>query len=279
MSTSPTSPPRAGVPGESRMVDVDGHRLRVSIAGSGRPLLLLNGFGVSIELWNPLREALHGVRTIAFDPPGVGESPIPPLPVSIRSLARLGTRLLDELGENVVDVLGVSMGGAVAQELAHRAPGRVRRLVLCATSCGLGSLPGHPLALALLVNPMRNYSPGYARWAAPRMLGGRLRSSPGAAQTYVALRGSRPPDLRGFVWQMLGTAGWSSLPWLHSLRMPVLVVAGDDDPIVPLRNARMLASRIPDARLHVVRGGGHLFLLDSLEVVAPVIEDFLEGRR
>lgn len=261
------------------MVDVEGHRLRVSVAGSGRPLLLLNGFGVSVELWNPLREALHGVRTIAFDPPGVGESPIPRLPVSIRSLAHLATRLLDELGEDAADVLGVSMGGAVAQELAHRAPARVRRLVLCATSCGLGSVPGHPLALALLVNPMRNYSSRYARWAAPHMLGGRLRSSPGAAATYVALRNSRPPELLGFVWQMLGTAGWSSLPWLHSLRMPVLVVAGDDDPIVPLPNARLLASRIPDARLHVVRGGGHLFLVESLDVVGPVIEDFLGGRR
>jgi poly(3-hydroxyoctanoate) depolymerase len=274
-----SSPHRAGAHGESRMVDVDGHRLRVSIAGSGWPLLLLNGFGVSVELWNPLREVLHGVRTIAFDPPGIGESPLPPLPVSLRSLAHLATRLLDHLGERTVDVLGVSMGGAVAQELAHRAPERVGRLVLCATSCGLGSLPGHPLALALLVNPMRNYSRRYARWAAPHMLGGRLRSSPGAAHTYVTLRNSRPPDLRGFVWQMLGTAGWSSLPWLHTLRMPVLVVAGDDDPIVPLRNAQQLAARIPDAWLHVVRGGGHLFLLESLDEVVPVIEDFLGGRR
>jgi poly(3-hydroxyoctanoate) depolymerase len=272
-----TGRPPASARGEPRLVDVDGHRLRVSVAGSGPPLLLLNGFGVGIELWDPLREALRGVRTIAFDPPGVGESSIPRLPVSIRALAHLATRVLDELGDGTVDVLGVSMGGAVAQELAHRAPERVGRAVLCATSCGLGSTPGNPLALALLVNPMRNYSRRYARWAAPHMLGGRLRSSPAAAATYVTLRNSRAPELWGFVGQLLGTAGWSSLPWLHTLRAPVLVLHGDDDPIVPLRNARLLASRIPDARLHVIEGGGHLFLVESCDLVAPVIETFLGG--
>jgi poly(3-hydroxyalkanoate) depolymerase len=265
--------------GETRLVDVDGHRLRVSVAGSGPPLLLLNGFGVSIELWNPLREALPGVRTIAFDPPGVGASSIPPLPVSICGLAHLATRVLDELDCATADVLGVSMGGAVAQELAHRAPDRVRRAVLCATSCGLGAVPGNPLALALLVNPMRNYSRRYARWAAPHMFGGRVRTSATADQTYVALRNSWPPDLRGFVWQMLGMSGWSSLPWLHTLRLPVLVLTGDDDPIVPVRNARLLASRIPNARLEVIRGGGHLLLLESLDVAAPVIGAFLRAER
>ena len=271
--------PRPLVHGETRLVEVGGHRLRVSVAGSGPPLLLLNGFGVSIELWNPLREALPGVRTIAFDPPGAGASSVPPLPVRIRGLAHLATRILDGLGCATADVLGVSMGGAVAQELAHRAPDRLHRAVLCATSCGLGALPGNPLALALLANPMRNYSRRYARWAAPRMLGGRLRTSATAARTYVALRNSRPPDLRGFLWQMLGMSGWSSLPWLHTLRLPVLVLNGDDDPIVPMCNARLLASRIPGARLEVIRGGGHLFLLDSLDHAAPLIAQFLGEAR
>jgi poly(3-hydroxyalkanoate) depolymerase len=256
-------------------LDVDGHRLRVDVVGDGPPLLLINGFGVSLEVWAPLRHALSGTRTIAFDAPGVGASSIPRLPVSIRSLAHLVIRLLDELDCKEVDVLGVSLGGAVAQELAHRAPDRVRRLVLCATSCGLGAMPGDPLALALLVNPLRNYSKRYSRWAAPRMLGGRMRTVPGAAGAHVALRNSRPPELRGFLWQLLGMAGWTSLPWLHTVTHPALVLAGDDDLLVPLRNARVLASRLPSARLRVVRGGGHLFLLESLDAAAPVIATFL----
>ncbi|HVS44385.1 MAG TPA: alpha/beta fold hydrolase, partial [Candidatus Dormibacteraeota bacterium] len=67
--------------------------------------------------------------------------------------------------------------------------------------------------------------------------------------------------------------------WLHTLRLPVLVLSGDDDPIVPVRNARLLASRIPDARLEMIRGGGHLFLLDSLDVAAPLIRGFLGAER
>ncbi|MGI8625948.1 MAG: alpha/beta fold hydrolase, partial [Geodermatophilaceae bacterium] len=77
--------------------------------------------------------------------------------------------------------------------------------------------------------------------------------------------------------QLYAIQGWTSLPWLHRLPQRTLVMAGDDDPIVPLLNARILTWRIPDARLHVVRGGGHLFLLDEPESCAEVIAGFLSG--
>jgi pimeloyl-ACP methyl ester carboxylesterase len=86
----------------------------------------------------------------------------------------------------------------------------------------------------------------------------------------------RPPaDVKAWWYRLAGLAGWSSLPWLHRLRQPTLVVHGDDDPIVPLFNARVVACRIPGARLHVVHGGGHLMLLDSAAEVLPPITDFL----
>jgi poly(3-hydroxyoctanoate) depolymerase len=94
-----------------------------------------------------------------------------------------------------------------------------------------------------------------------------------AAQAADRLR--RPPDPLGYAFQLYAVAGWSSLPWLHRLTQPTLVIAGEQDPSVPLGNARRLAARIPDARLHVVKGGGHLFLLDEPESVAPTILDFL----
>jgi pimeloyl-ACP methyl ester carboxylesterase len=94
-----------------------------------------------------------------------------------------------------------------------------------------------------------------------------------AAQAADRLR--RPPDLLGYAFQLYAVSGWSSLPWLHRLPQPTLVVAGEQDPSVPLCNARLLAARIPDARLHVVKGGGHLFLLDEPENVTPTILDFL----
>ncbi len=90
-----------------------------------------------------------------------------------------------------------------------------------------------------------------------------------------AERFAKPPSVSGYLAQMYAVPGWSSLPWLHRLPHPTLVLAGDDDPIIPLVNGRILAARIPNARLHVVQGGGHLFLLEDAEQLADVVADFL----
>ena len=87
------------------------------------------------------------------------------------------------------------------------------------------------------------------------------------------------PSVRGYLGQMYAIAGWTSLPWLHRLRQPTLVLAGDDDPIVPLLNGRILVRRIPDARLHVVDGGGHLLLLERPAEMAALVTGFLAERR
>jgi pimeloyl-ACP methyl ester carboxylesterase len=87
------------------------------------------------------------------------------------------------------------------------------------------------------------------------------------------------PSTWGYLGQLFAIGGWTSLPWLHRLRQPTLVLAGDDDPIVPLLNGRILARRIPDARLHVVDGGGHLFLLEQPARIAAAVAGFLAERR
>ena len=118
-----------------RYVDVDGVRLRASVRGTGFPLLVLTGIGASLELSAPLELALnsHGVQTVALDAPGTGESTRYQRPRRMPGLARTVERTLDALGYDGVDVLGVSFGGVLAQQLAHQAPRRVRRLVLAAT--------------------------------------------------------------------------------------------------------------------------------------------------
>jgi pimeloyl-ACP methyl ester carboxylesterase len=84
----------------------------------------------------------------------------------------------------------------------------------------------------------------------------------------------KAPSITGYYFQMFALWGWSSLPWLHKLAQPTLVLAGNDDPIIPLMNGRILAACIPHARLQVVNCG-HLFLLTRANVLAPDIEDFL----
>ena len=112
--------------------------LRVAARGEGStPLLLINGIGAHLDMWEPFARLLGDRRVIAFDLPGCGESPRSSRPVRMPGLARLVRDLLDALGETQADVLGYSFGGALAQELAHRYPDRVRRLILCGTSPGM----------------------------------------------------------------------------------------------------------------------------------------------
>jgi poly(3-hydroxyalkanoate) depolymerase len=261
-------------------VDVEGTRLRVSRRGTGaRPLLLVMGLGGNIEMWEPFEDALtaRGVSTVAFDAPGTGESSSFSRPVRMRGLAEHTIRLLDELGLREVDVLGVSFGGLLSQELAHRAGKRVRRLVLAATGCGMGGVPGHPRALAILATPRRYHSPEHFNRVAPALYGGRIRREPELLGQQALARLGRPPSTGGYLAQIYAVTGWTSAPWLHRLPQPTLVLAGDDDPIVPLVNGRILAWRIPRARLHVVQGGGHLFLLEQAEEMAELVADFLRA--
>ena len=263
-----------------RYVDVDGVRLRTSIRGTGRPLLVLTGIGAALELSAPLERALntHGVQTLALDAPGTGESSRYRWPRRMPGLAGTVERTLDALGYDKVDVLGVSFGGVLAQQFAHQATERVRRLVLAATAAGvpgLGGVPGSPRALLALATPRRYQSPDYYRRIAGALYGGEARRDPDALLHGSIARFSEAPSLRGYIAQLYAISFWTGLPWLWRLRQPTLVLAGDDDPIVPVINGRILTRIIPDARLKIARGGGHLFLLERPTELAAVIAAFL----
>ena len=257
-------------------VGAAGLRLRVGRHGAGRPLLLITGIGAHLDMWAPFARLVGDRELIAFDPPGAGLSQRPRLPLRMSGLARVVSALLDTLGLERVDVLGYSFGGALAQELAHRAPDRVRRLVLCATAPGLGGSPPRPLAALMLASPIRYYHPRLLALSIPPHRRGPHGPRARALGEQAAERLQHPPGPLGYAYQLYAVAGWSSLPWLRRVEHPSLVIAGEDDPSVPLRNARMLAARLPHARLHVVRGGGHLFLLDEPENVVGVIRSFLD---
>lgn len=265
------TPPGRGV----RMLDVNGLRLRASVEGDGPPLLLLSGIGGNIEMWRPLRARLDGIRTIAFDFPGSGGSDTPSRPMRMRGLARIATGVLDALGEDRVDVLGYSFGGAVAQQLARDASERVRRLILGATVPGVGGVPGNTLVAAFLLTPLRYYSKAHFRWTAPIVFGGRVGSDQRALEGHLVDRYGRPPSWLGYAWQLMAMCGWTSMPWLHRLAQPTLVLAGERDPLVPVINARIMRARIPDAKVAIVARGGHLFLLDQTDDVIGVIREFL----
>jgi poly(3-hydroxyoctanoate) depolymerase len=263
-----------------KYVDVDGMRLCTAVAGKASahpPLLLITGIGANLDLAAPFVRALNrrGVQTISYDAPGVGRSTPYTRPQRMSGVARTAERLLDALGKDTVDVFGVSLGGGVAQQLAHQAPGRVRRLVLAATGPGLGGVPGSPRVLWALATPRRYYQPDYYRRVAADIYGGLARHDPDALLHGSPARFTHRPSIRGYAAQLYSIAGWTSVPWLRRLRQPTLVLAGDDDPIVPLINGRILARLIPNARLHVIAGGGHLFVLEQPTDVADKVSEFL----
>jgi poly(3-hydroxyalkanoate) depolymerase len=260
-----------------RYVTAGALRLRVGRHGAGPPLLLITGIGAHLDMWAPFAPHAGERELIAFDPPGAGLSQRPSFPLRMTALARVVTELLDALDLERVDVLGYSFGGGLAQALAHRAPARVRRLVLCATAPGLGGSPPKPMAALMLATPARYYHPRLLELSVAHIAGGRTARERGTLRAHAAERLLHPPSALGYAYQLYAVAGWSSLPWLRHVTKPTLVIAGDDDPAVPLRNGRLLANRLPDARLHVVKGGGHLFLLDEPENVAGVIRDFLDA--
>lgn len=261
------------------MVSVGMQRLRVTVEqrGAGRPLLLINGIGATGDLFDPFRQHFTDRETIAFDAPGVGGSPAPVLPYTMRKMAGVVAGLVDELGHRSVDVLGLSWGGALAQEFAHRHPEMARRLVLTATMPGVTSVPGRPAALLTLMSPLRYYSPEYLKRIAPTLYGGAIRDNPGLLDEHARQRAARPPSALGYTYQLSAIQRWSSLRWLRTLPQPTLILAGDEDPIVRLVNAKVMNCLIPDARLHIVEGGGHLFLFTRAAEMSSIVSDFLES--
>src|SRR5499427_7145982 len=258
--------------------DVGGQTLRVGVRRGQQthpPLLLFNGIGANIELVEPFLDALVGREAIIFDVPGVGGSPAPRLPYRPSMLARLSARLLDQLGHGEVDVLGVSWGGALAQQFAFQQAGRCRRLVLAATSPGHLMVPGKLTVLLKMATPRRYKDPGYMRRVAGDIYGGALRGSPDLLHQH--LRHVRWSSDYGYYLQLIAGFGWSSLPWLRLLAKPTLVIAGTDDPIVPIANGHILAKLIPGARL-VTIDDGHLFLVTSAKQCAELVSEFLQKR-
>jgi poly(3-hydroxyalkanoate) depolymerase len=272
------APSRAPLSWTERKLRVGGETLRVGErGGEGTPLLLITGIGAHLDMWAPFARLLGERHLIALDLPGCGESTLSLMPRRMKGLAELVSELIDLLGYPEVDALGYSFGGALAQELAHRFPDRIRRLVLCATSTGTISVPPKPVPLLFLLTPARYYHPTFFRFMMPRIVGGRTAHDPKALDEQVDARLGHPPALLGYLYQLYAASGWTSVHYLHRLPQRTLVLAGDDDRAIPLANARVLAHRIPDAHLHVVVGGGHAFLLDEPESVIYELDAFLDA--
>jgi poly(3-hydroxyalkanoate) depolymerase len=272
----PTSNP---APTDTRTITIKGQRLRVAIRPGDRtrtPLLLMSGIGANIELLQPFVDALDpAIEVIRFDAPGTGASPTPILPSRLALLACLVARMLDRLGYDRVDVLGISWGGRLAQQFALQHPRRCRRLVLVSTSTGSLMVPGRLSVLIQMLTPRRYLDQSHLEAIAAVLYGGSARTHPEQVRGFG--RAMRGASQRGYLYQMLSAVGWTSLPWLWLIRQPTLILSGDDDPIIPLANPWIMYNLLPRAQLHVFHGG-HLGLVTEADQLAPVVDRFLADR-
>ena len=251
-----------------QIVQAGGTPLRVAIrpgTGTGPPLLLCNGIGMRLEAWRPFVDALDpAIEVISFDAPGVGGSQLPSLPYRFTTLALLLREMLHNLGHQQADVLGISWGGGLAQQFALLNPRLCRRLILVATSTGPQTMvPPNPLP------PVKNLI--LRRWG--DLWGGSAKTDPDGLTS--ALRQARISPLSiGFLYQNTAALGFTTLPLLPLIRQRTLVLTGDDDPIIPVANGRILAAGIPHATLHVYHGG-HVELATRPTLLTPLITSFL----
>lgn len=275
MSVEAEAAPR---PDDIRTINVKGHPLRVAIRpgkGTGTPLLLLNGIGVSFEVFQPFIDELSvDLEIIRFDVPGTGGSPRSSLPFRFSNLACLTAQMLDQLGYKQVDVLGISWGGGLAQQFAFQYRRRCRRLILVSTGLGTIMVPGRPSVLMKMATPRRYQDPTYMAEIAPDIYGGDLRSNPEFVRRIAHAMHSNEP--LGYFYQLLAGMGWTSLPFLWSLRQPTLILAGDDDPIVPAINAKIMQMLTRHSKLYIFHGG-HLGLITHARELAPLVEQFLSA--
>jgi 3-oxoadipate enol-lactonase len=244
-------------------LDVLGRRLFHQRRGAGEPLLLIQGMSGTHLAWGePFAGDLErDFDVVAYDHRGIGRSDRVDDPFSIADLAEDAAGVLDALGWESAHVLGISMGGMVAQELALRHPERIRTLTLGCTYCGG---PGAELAPQATLERLSAGMMSGDRELAIRT-GFEVNVSPAFAAeddhyaTFRAMAKSLPAPVPVIMLQMQAIAGHDTSARLPSLAVPTLVVHGDQDEMLPVGNGRLIASLVPGSRLEILEGVGHMF--------------------
>jgi len=257
------------------METVDGRVLRVAVWRAGKateklPILFFNGIGANIEAMAPMAELLDDRDFITFDMPGIGGSPDPVVPYNAILMSRIAALLLDRFEMPIVDVVGVSWGGAMAQQFALQNTARINKLILVATSAGMLMVPGNPASLVKMADPRRYIDPDFMAKHFKTLYGGMVGNK---AEHIDRLK---PPSKTGYFYQLMAMMGWTSAPFLPFMKTETLIMMGDDDQIVPLANGKFLNFLIPNSELFVVENGGHLFLLSHVEESIATIRLFLD---
>jgi pimeloyl-ACP methyl ester carboxylesterase len=241
--------------------------------GSGEPLLLIQGLGYARWSWQPIVGPLaERYRVISFDNRGIGDSDKPPGPYTARQMADDALQVLDEARVDRANVLGASLGGMIAQELAASFPERVDKLVLCCSHPGVSYGHAMPEVTVRLFQEAATLAPDVAlRRFVENAVG--PNAPPELVDELVRLRTENPFDPGG--WQAQAAAGTTFAGVDAPIEAPTLIVTGTADNVVDARNADVLAERIPGSRVEKLEGLGHLFFWEDADGFVRILEEFL----
>lgn len=250
------------------------------LSGEGLPVLFISGITLDHAIWKPFQVPAFvaaGYRCLLFDNRDAGrtgESPTGPYPIGRFVDDTIG--LLDHVGIGPAHVVGYSMGGMIAQELALRAPGRLRSLTLVAT---IPKCDGHEaLLVESLKSAKRHFTPEeFSKTLGLRAFTHRFFNNPDAVKAWMGkvLANPYPQSIAAFLRQADAVIGHDALDRLHGVSVPTHVVVGDEDELTAPRHSRLLAERIPGARLTTIPGVGHGLPVEKAPEFNKAVLEFL----
>jgi 3-oxoadipate enol-lactonase len=243
--------------------------------GQGAPVLLIMGLGLPSDMWHrtrPLLEARY--RTITLDNRGAGRSDVPSGPYSLATMASDAAAVLDAAGVSGAHVFGVSMGGMIAQEFAVQYPSRVRSLILgCTAPGGPHAVRAEPAALQMLTSRATMTDEEFSDAVLPFIHDAHTPRE--RIEEDLVIRRRWNPSVKGYLAQLQGIMAWEVYSRLQQVTAPTLAVHGETDRLVPPGNSRVIAGRIPNAKLVMIPRAGHIFTTDQPEPSHRAILDFL----
>lgn len=257
------------------LVENEGARIYWDEEGSGEPILLIMGLGVTSHMWHRTRPVLAGrFWTLALDNRGVGRSDVPCGPYPISLMAADAAAVLDAAGVESAHVFGVSMGGMIAQELALQYPKRVRSLILgCTSAGGPTAVRAEQEARQMLM--ARGAMTTEQALEAPLPFIYDSATSRQRIAEDVAIRRRWFPRSEAYNAQLDGILAWESYSRLAEIHVPTLVIHGESDRLIPPGNAKLIAARVPGAKLVMIPRASHIFATDQPDLAHEAILSFL----
>jgi len=260
-------------------VKIQNINLYYEVHGSGYPLILIRGLSSNADHWYCQIPAFSPhYSVVVFDNRGIGRSDIPDSPFTISTMADDTIGLMDSLGFRRAHILGISMGGMIAQEIALKHGRRVNGLILSCTHCGgKQAIPPDPAVIRDLSGSLFGGTEEAVQKALRCLFSERtIQQNPSVVQRYGKVSKRFPPAHQTLINQLKAIQGHDTWEDLVKLQNPALVIAGNEDVLVPPENSKILAERIPNARLQVIEGGGHQFLIEEPDAFNNAVLEFLK---